>query len=126
MSDTAPLFQPAPPPPRARSRRLGTSVLGLLAAAVLAIGVNMLADRLLTRARIDLTSQRLYTLSDGTRQVLGGLTDPVTTAIAGLDLENVGYLLVGLFVVTFLVAVAYWRFGRVEQRWTARLSPPTG
>ncbi|RYI99282.1 MAG: ABC transporter, partial [Acetobacteraceae bacterium] len=78
MSDTAPLFQPAPPPPRPRSRRLGTSALGLLAAAVLAIGVNMLADRLLTRARIDLTSQRLYTLSDGTRQVLGGLTDPVT------------------------------------------------
>ena len=27
-----------------------------------------------------------------------GLTDPVTTGIAGLDLENVGYLLVGLFV----------------------------
>ena len=78
MSDTAPLFQPAPPPPRVRSRRLGTSALGLLAAAVLAVGVNMLADRLLTRARIDLTSQRLYTLSDGTRQVLGGLADPVT------------------------------------------------
>ncbi|MFC7693623.1 GldG family protein [Paeniroseomonas aquatica] len=78
MSDTAPLFQPAPPPPRARSRRLGTSALGLLAAAVLAIGINMVADRVLTRARIDLTSQRLYTLSDGTRQVLGGLTDPVT------------------------------------------------
>ena len=52
------------------------------------------------------------------------LTDPVTTAVAGLDLENVGYLLVGLFVLTFLVAVGYWRFGRVEQRWTARLPPP--
>lgn len=73
MSDTAP-----PPPPRPRSRRLGTSALGLLAAAVLAVGVTMLADRLLARARIDLTAQRLYTLSDGTRQVLGGLADPVT------------------------------------------------
>ena len=67
-----------PAPARVRSRRLGTSALGLLAAAVLAIGVNMLADRLLPRARIDLTAQRLYTLSDGTRQVLAGLTDPIT------------------------------------------------
>ena len=38
----------------------------------------MLADRLLPRARIDLTEQRLYTLVDGTRQVLRGLTDPIT------------------------------------------------
>ncbi|MDB5372352.1 MAG: transporter, partial [Belnapia sp.] len=83
MSDPAPLpaaAQPttARPAARPRSRRLGTSALGLLAAAVLAIGVNMLADRLLTRARIDLTAQKLYTLSDGTRQVLGGLADPIT------------------------------------------------
>ena len=55
-----------------------------------------------------------------------GLTDPVSTAIAGLDLESVGYLLVGLFVLTWVVAVGYWRFGRVEQRWTARLAPPAG
>jgi high-affinity nickel-transport protein len=25
---------------------------------------------------------------------------------------------VGLFVVTWLVALAVWRFGRIEQRWT--------
>ncbi|MFZ4409361.1 MAG: GldG family protein [Paracraurococcus sp.] len=59
-------------------RRLWSSALGLLAAAVLAVGVNMLADRLLPRARVDLTEQRLYTLSDGTKQVLAGLKDPVT------------------------------------------------
>ena len=59
-------------------RRLWSSALGLLAAAVLAIGVNMLADRLLPRARVDLTQQRLYTLSDGTKQVLAGLKDPIT------------------------------------------------
>jgi ABC-type uncharacterized transport system involved in gliding motility auxiliary subunit len=64
--------------PRRGSRRLGTSALGLLAAAVLAIGVNMLADRLLPRARLDLTSQGLYTLSGGTKQILGGLQDPIT------------------------------------------------
>src|SRR4051812_9595984 len=59
-------------------RRLWSSAFGLLAAAMLAIGANMLADRLLPRTRIDLTQQHLYTLSDGTRQVLAGLKDPVT------------------------------------------------
>jgi ABC-type uncharacterized transport system involved in gliding motility auxiliary subunit len=65
-------------PPRSGGRRLWSSDLGLLAAAVLAVGVNMLADRLLPRARVDLTQQRLYTLSDGTKQVLAGLKDPIT------------------------------------------------
>jgi ABC-type uncharacterized transport system involved in gliding motility auxiliary subunit len=65
-------------PARPGSRRVWSSALGLLAAAALAVGVNMLADRLAPRARIDLTAQRLYTLSDGTRSVLQGLQDPVT------------------------------------------------
>jgi len=64
--------------PRPGSRRIWSSALGLLAAAALAVGVNMLADRLAPRARLDLTAQRLYTLSDGTRSVLQGLQDPVT------------------------------------------------
>ncbi|SDB70738.1 GldG family protein [Belnapia rosea] len=76
MSDTTAAATPSAP--RRGSRRLGTSALGLLAAGMLAIGVNMLADRLLPRARIDLTSQGLYTLSDGTKQILGGLQDPIT------------------------------------------------
>jgi ABC-type uncharacterized transport system involved in gliding motility auxiliary subunit len=72
MSDTTlPAARPA-------SRRLLHSAGGLLAVAVLAVGANVLADRLLPRARIDLTQQRLYTLSDGTRQVLAGLHDPIT------------------------------------------------
>jgi high-affinity nickel-transport protein len=52
-----------------------------------------------------------------------GLKDPFTTAIASLDLENVGYILVGLFVFTWVVAVGYWKLGRVEERWSARLAP---
>ena len=38
--------------------------------------------------------------------------------IASLDLEFVGFAVVGLFVVTWAVALAVWRFGRIEQRWT--------
>lgn len=64
--------------PRPGSRRLWSSALGILAAGALAVGVNMLADRLAPRARIDLTEQHLYTLSDGTRSVLRGLQDPIT------------------------------------------------
>ncbi|GGN54689.1 hypothetical protein GCM10011579_014020 [Streptomyces albiflavescens] len=44
------------------------------------------------------------------------LRDDVTGWIAGLDLDNVGYIIVGLFVVVWVAAVAYWRLARVEQR----------
>ncbi|GAA3174845.1 HoxN/HupN/NixA family nickel/cobalt transporter [Blastococcus jejuensis] len=37
--------------------------------------------------------------------------------IASLDLELVGFAVVGLFAVTWAVAVAVWRFGRIEERW---------
>ncbi|NYJ04304.1 HoxN/HupN/NixA family nickel/cobalt transporter [Petropleomorpha daqingensis] len=36
---------------------------------------------------------------------------------ASLDLEYVGFAIVGLFVVTWAVALVVWRFGRIEQRW---------
>jgi high-affinity nickel-transport protein len=40
--------------------------------------------------------------------------------IGAIDLEYVGYAVVALFVVTWLLAVAIWRFGRIEQRWDRR------
>ncbi len=59
-------------------RRGFWAFVALALGAVLAIGINMLADRVLSRARIDLTQNRLYTLSDSTKRVLEGLQDPVT------------------------------------------------
>ncbi|MCD0481485.1 HoxN/HupN/NixA family nickel/cobalt transporter [Streptacidiphilus sp. ASG 303] len=41
--------------------------------------------------------------------------------IGGLDLNQVGYAIVGLFVLTWLVALAVWRFGRIEEKWSAGL-----
>lgn len=38
--------------------------------------------------------------------------------IAGLDLENFGFIIVGLFIVTWLAAVAYWKLARVEARFS--------
>ena len=37
--------------------------------------------------------------------------------IASLDLEFVGFAVVGLFALTWAVAVAVWRFGHIEERW---------
>ncbi|WAL63243.1 HoxN/HupN/NixA family nickel/cobalt transporter [Amycolatopsis cynarae] len=51
-----------------------------------------------------------------------GWSSPVTDWIAGLDLGNVGYLVVGLFVVVWVVAITYWRVARVEHRWGGETS----
>ncbi|MBB5696097.1 Gldg family protein [Muricoccus pecuniae] len=64
--------------PRRRGRGLLLSLGALLAVAVIAVGVNLLADRFLASARIDLTEQRLYTLSDGTKREIAGLREPIT------------------------------------------------
>ncbi|WP_225833087.1 HoxN/HupN/NixA family nickel/cobalt transporter [Streptomyces sp. NK08204] len=50
-----------------------------------------------------------------------GLDDAVSDWIAGLNLDSVGYIIVGLFVVVWAAALGYWRFARVEERWTARV-----
>ncbi len=49
-----------------------------------------------------------------------GLNNPVTDWVAGLDLDNVGFIIVGLFVAVWAIAIAYWRLAKVERRWTAR------
>ncbi|HEX7106807.1 MAG TPA: HoxN/HupN/NixA family nickel/cobalt transporter [Acidothermaceae bacterium] len=42
--------------------------------------------------------------------------------IGGLDLNNVGFFIVGLFVLTWVVALAVWRYARVEEKWSANLA----
>ena len=58
-------------------RRTGFGVGGLVALAILFLGVVMLSNLGLTGMRLDLTQNRLYTLSPGTRQVLAEIKDPV-------------------------------------------------
>ena len=41
--------------------------------------------------------------------------------LAGLDLEYVGYGIVGLFVAAWAISVGVWRYGRIEERWSAHL-----
>jgi nickel/cobalt transporter (NiCoT) family protein len=43
--------------------------------------------------------------------------DPVTSWISAIDLNNAGLAIVGLFAVTWLAAVSYWKLADVEKRW---------
>ena len=51
----------------------GAAILG----ALVFICVNLVSGQLLRSARIDLTQQHLYSLSQGTRSLLGDLKEPV-------------------------------------------------
>jgi ABC-type uncharacterized transport system involved in gliding motility auxiliary subunit len=60
-----------------RWQRTGFGVGGLVALAVLFLAVVMLSNLGLRGMRLDLTQNRLYTLSPGTKQVLAELKEPV-------------------------------------------------
>jgi ABC-type uncharacterized transport system involved in gliding motility auxiliary subunit len=47
-------------------------------AVALLLAVNIISDITLKSARLDLTEQQLYTLSDGTRNILKNLEEPIT------------------------------------------------
>jgi high-affinity nickel-transport protein len=38
-----------------------------------------------------------------------------------VDINALGFVIVGLFVASWVIALAIWRLGRIEERWTARL-----
>lgn len=50
------------------------------------------------------------------------ITSGPLAAIASVNLDYVGFGIVGLFVLTWVVALAVWRFGRIEEKWSAKLS----
>jgi nickel/cobalt transporter (NiCoT) family protein len=37
------------------------------------------------------------------------------------DINKAGFVIVGLFIVTWAAAIAIWRYGHIEERWSARL-----
>ncbi len=59
------------------NRRLVTGT-GLIVALALFLTVNIIANQTLTSLRLDLTENKLYTLSAGSRNILGQLAEPVT------------------------------------------------
>lgn len=59
-------------------KRLMYSGVGLLLIAVAFLAFNMLSSLTLTQARLDLTEQKLYTISEGTEKILSELDEPIT------------------------------------------------
>jgi high-affinity nickel-transport protein len=64
----------------------------------------------------------------GTVELLGLVANELTLHgdfwdwVAGIDLNTLGFVIVGLFALTWVVALAIWRLGRIEERWTTHIS----
>jgi high-affinity nickel-transport protein len=69
----------------------------------------------------------LVALVIGTIELVGVLADQANITrepigwIANINLDYAGYGIVGLFVLSWAIAIAIWRFGNIEQRWSANL-----
>jgi high-affinity nickel-transport protein len=53
-----------------------------------------------------------------------GIRSGPLAAVARLDLNYVGYAIVGIFVLTWAAALVVWRYGRIEEKWTANVRQP--
>jgi len=66
----------------------------------------------------------------GTIELTSVITDKLSlrgafrSTVSNLDLNTVGYVIVGLFIATWAVAFAVWRFARIEERWAAHVRQP--
>ncbi|MER6274340.1 HoxN/HupN/NixA family nickel/cobalt transporter [Streptomyces sp900105755] len=67
----------------------------------------------------------------GTVELLGLLADKLDLHglfwdwVAGLDLNTVGFVIVGLFFATWAIALVVWKAGRIEEKWTSGLAEQT-
>jgi high-affinity nickel-transport protein len=52
-----------------------------------------------------------------------GIRSGPLAAVAAVDLTYVGYGIVAFFILAWMVSLGFWKFGRVEEKWTARLQP---
>ena len=54
------------------------SIGGLILVAIVFVAINIIGNATLSSARLDLTADRLFTLSDGTKSVLAKIEEPIT------------------------------------------------
>jgi high-affinity nickel-transport protein len=52
-----------------------------------------------------------------------GLRSPFFDFIAGLNFGVLGYVIVGMFLLAWASSVAFWKFGRIEQRFSMQMGP---
>ena len=51
-----------------------------------------------------------------------GITDGPLAWIGGLDLNVVGFVIVGIFVLAWAVSLLVWKFGHIEEKWEQGLT----
>jgi high-affinity nickel-transport protein len=51
-----------------------------------------------------------------------GIHSGPLAAIGSLDLQFVGFMIVGIFIAAWMIALAVWHFGQVEERWAPQPS----
>jgi nickel/cobalt transporter (NiCoT) family protein len=104
----------------------GMSLLDTLDGAFMAFAYGWAFDRPVRKLYYNLTITGLsvaVALVVGVIELLSVLHDRLGLDggfwgwISGFDLSRVGYLVVALFALTWLVALAVWRLGRIEERW---------
>jgi high-affinity nickel-transport protein len=65
----------------------------------------------------------------GTIEIAGLLASEVNlsgafwTWFENIDINLLGFVIVGMFIATWAIALAVWKFGRIEERWNAHLTP---
>lgn len=45
--------------------------------------------------------------------------------MANFNINTAGFVIVGMFILTWLAALLVWRYGHIERKWSARLQPAT-
>jgi high-affinity nickel-transport protein len=68
----------------------------------------------------------------GSVEILGligqeaNLSSPFWDFVRGFNINTAGFVIVGLFVATWVVALLYWRLARVEEKWSSALVREAG
>jgi hypothetical protein len=66
------------------------------------------------------TSRRSRRPIDGRLRRLG-LSASFWSWFENVDINVLGFVIVALFVATWVIALVIWRLGRIEERWSAHL-----
>lgn len=94
-------------------------VIGIISAIVLFVATNILFDYFMTNARLDLTENKLYTLSEGMRKTIEKIDEPITLRLYFSDkLQRVvpSFGVYGSRVKDFLTEIADLSKGKIKLR----------
>jgi high-affinity nickel-transport protein len=55
-----------------------------------------------------------------------GITGSVPDWFQNFNINTAGFIIVAMFIATWAIALAIWRFGRIEEKWTLAMQMATG